>query len=60
MEDLEFSVGMKQGQWEVKDHLLGEDSRTTTHHDSTTDYSSTVKRPPTYQDPRHPNHRGIR
>lgn len=58
MEDLEFSVGMKQGQWEVKDHLLSEYSRTTIYRDSTTDYSSTIKRPPTYPDHRHSIHRG--
>ncbi|KAI4141122.1 MAG: hypothetical protein LQ340_007721, partial [Diploschistes diacapsis] len=49
-EDLEFSVGVKQGQWEVKDNLLSDDDRRTTmYHDSSTEYTPSLqKRSSTY------------
>ena len=39
-EDLEFSVGTKQSNWEVKELLPEEDRRGIVYHDGTSDYSS--------------------
>ncbi|MCJ1474888.1 Chitin synthase, class 7 [Lambiella insularis] len=41
-EDLEFSVGTKQGNWEVKELLPEDDRRTTTYHDSNSEYASSM------------------
>ncbi|KAL9045522.1 MAG: hypothetical protein Q9214_001448 [Letrouitia sp. 1 TL-2023] len=41
-EDLEFSVGTKQGNWEVKELLPEEDRRGTIYHDANSEYSSSM------------------
>ena len=42
-EDLEFSVGTKQGNWEVKEQLLPEeDRRGTIYHDGNSEYASSM------------------
>ena len=41
-EDLEFSVGTKQGNWEVKELLPEEDKRGTIYHDGNSEYSSSM------------------
>jgi len=38
-EDLEFSVGTKQGNWDVKQQLLAEDERRNIYYDESTTYS---------------------
>jgi hypothetical protein len=41
-EDLEFSVGAKQGNWEVKELLPEEDRRATMYQDGGSEYASSV------------------
>lgn len=41
-EDLEFSVGTKQGNWEVKELLPEDDRRGTIYHDGTSEYASST------------------
>jgi len=41
-EDLEFSVGTKQGNWEVKEPTLDDDRRTTLYHDNTSEYTPSM------------------
>lgn len=41
-EDLEFSVGTKQGNWEVKELLPEEDRRATIYQDGTSEYASSM------------------
>ena len=41
-EDLEFSVGTKQGNWEVKELLADDDRRTTIYQDNATDYTHSM------------------
>ncbi|KAL8857556.1 MAG: hypothetical protein Q9178_005884 [Gyalolechia marmorata] len=41
-EDLEFSVGTKQGNWEVKELLPEEDRRATVYQDGTSEYASSM------------------
>lgn len=41
-EDLEFSVGTKQGNWELKELLPEEDKRGTIYHDSNSEYASSM------------------
>ncbi|KAI1943025.1 Chitin synthase, class 7 [Ophidiomyces ophidiicola] len=41
-EDLEFSVGLKQNNWEVKELLPEEDRRATVYHDTNSEYASSV------------------
>lgn len=41
-EDLEFSVGTKQGNWEVKELLPEEDKRGTIYHDGNSEYASSM------------------
>ena len=42
-EDLEFSVGTKQGNWEVKEQLLSdEDRRATVYPDGGSEYASSL------------------
>lgn len=41
-EDLEFSVGVKQNNWEVKDLLPEEDRRATVYHDNNSEYAGSV------------------
>jgi len=41
-EDLEFSVGTKQGNWEVKELLPEDDRRTTMYQDANSEYSSSM------------------
>lgn len=41
-EDLEFSVGTKQGNWEVKELLPEEDRRGTIYHDGGSEYASSM------------------
>ena len=43
-EDLEFSVGTKHGNWEVKELLPEDDHRTSMYHDADSEYV-----PSTYQ-----------
>ena len=58
MEDLEFSVGSKQGQWDVKDSSLGNETRATTYQESSIDCSSPGRRGLGYQASRGPTYRG--
>ena len=44
-EDLEFSVGTKQGNWEVKELLPEEDRRATTYQDANSEYASSMYLP---------------
>lgn len=41
-EDLEFSVGVKQNNWEVKEPLPEDERRTTIYHDNASDYTPSV------------------
>lgn len=41
-EDLEFSVGVKQNTWEVKELLPEEDRRTTVYQDNASDYAGSM------------------
>ena len=41
-EDLEFSVGTKANNWEVKELLADEDRRQTLYHDAPSDYASSM------------------
>lgn len=41
-EDFEFSVGVKQNNWEVKDLLPEDDRRTTAYHDNNSEYANSV------------------
>jgi len=41
-EDLEFSVGVKQNNWEVKEPLPEDERRTTVYHDNASDYTPSV------------------
>jgi len=41
-EDFEFSVGVKQNNWEVKELLPEDDRRTTGYHDANSDYSNSL------------------
>lgn len=59
MEDLEFSVGSKQGQWELKDASLGNETRTNTYQESSTDYSLPGRHGLGYQASRDPNYKGV-
>jgi len=43
-EDLEFSVGIKQGNWEVKELLPEDDRRGTVYHDGDSEYASSMNR----------------
>lgn len=45
-EDLEFSVGTKQGNWEVKELLPEEDKRGTIYHDGGSEYASSMYHQP--------------
>ena len=55
-EDLEFSVGAKQGNWEVKELLNDDDRRGTTYHDGTnSEYASSMF----HQTPRNSNYGGF-
>ncbi|KAF1990037.1 hypothetical protein K402DRAFT_444544 [Aulographum hederae CBS 113979] len=48
-EDLEFSVGTKQNNWEVKELLPEEDRRNTVYQDGTSDYASSLFQQPVHQ-----------
>ncbi|KAI9758996.1 MAG: porphobilinogen deaminase [Chaenotheca gracillima] len=48
-EDLEFSVGAKPNNWEVKELLPEEDRRTTVYQDSQSEYSSSMFQHPTHR-----------
>ena len=48
-EDLEFSVGTKQGNWEVKELLPEEDRRGTIYHDGNSEYASSMFHQPTHR-----------
>ena len=50
-EDLEFSVGTKQGNWEVKGLLPEEDKRETMYHDGGSEYAGSMY----HQQPLHRN-----
>ncbi|ODH34856.1 chitin synthase export chaperone [Paracoccidioides brasiliensis] len=41
-EDLEFSVGIKQNNWEVKELLPEDERRATVYHDTNSDYASSM------------------
>lgn len=41
-EDLEFSVGVKQNNWEVKDLIPEDERRTTVYHDTNSDYAGSM------------------
>lgn len=48
-EDLEFSVGTKQGNWEVKELLPEEDKRGTIYHDGGSEYASSLTHQPLHR-----------
>lgn len=48
-EDLEFSVGTKQGNWEVKELLAEEDKRGTIYHDGGSEYASSMSHQPLHR-----------
>ena len=52
-EDLEFSVGTKQGNWEVKELLAEEDKRGTIYHDGGSEYASSMSHQPLRRDSAH-------
>ncbi len=48
-EDLEFSVGTKQGNWEVKELLPEDDKRGTVYQDGASDYASSMFHQPVHR-----------
>jgi hypothetical protein len=46
-EDLEFSVGTKPNNWEVKEFIPDDDRRGTVYHDNASEYSHSLHNPPT-------------
>lgn len=48
-EDLEFSVGTKQGNWEVKELLPEDDRRGTIYHDANSEYDGSMYHPSTHR-----------
>ncbi|KAI9836967.1 MAG: Chitin synthase, class 7 [Sclerophora amabilis] len=48
-EDLEFSVGAKQNNWEVKELLPEDDRRATTYQDTQSEYASSMLHQPTHR-----------
>ena len=48
-EDLEFSVGTKQGNWEVKELLPEEEKRGTIYHDGGSEYASSMYHQPVHR-----------